>query len=247
MDDVNLLEGIPREIVLARLTAAAGKELESGKFRSSESSSALAVNAFGWFILRPECLPRLPGAPEWQSVEKVEIEYCARFPWAGGRHPWLDAVVVTPTHLVGVESKRFEPFRDKKVAVLSDAYDRPVWGKDMQPFEAMRDRLRSQPDLFELLDAVQLVKHAFGMVTDARRQARLPHLHYLFAEPASRAGKPIADKLKILHRTEVDRFAAAVAGAEVGFSACSYREWLSTWRSPETVAHAQRLLDAFAP
>lgn len=44
-----------------------------------------------------------------------------RFPWAGGRHPWLDAAVETERYLIGVESKRFEPFRDAKSVRLSDA------------------------------------------------------------------------------------------------------------------------------
>lgn len=91
---------------------APGKELESGKFGSLESSSALAVNTFGWFIDRPQLLPCLPGAPWSNAVELVDVEFCARFPWSGGRHPWLDAVVQSPTQLIGIESKRFEPFRD---------------------------------------------------------------------------------------------------------------------------------------
>jgi hypothetical protein len=241
------LDGVPRETVLARLATAAGKEVETGKFASDESSSALAVNTFGWFIERPELLPQLPGCPRWHTVESVDVEYCARFPWPGGRHPWLDAVVQTPTHLIGIESKRFEPFRDKKRGKLSPAYDRPKWGTRMQPFEALRDALRADSGLFELLDAVQLVKHAFGLVTDARRKAKSPHLHYLFAEPAELAGKPIAEQLRARHREEVERFAAAIDGAEVTFSACSYREWLATWGDAEAVRHAEQLLQAFGP
>lgn len=241
------LEGVPADKVVARLAKAAGKELESGKFESDESSAALAVNAFGWFIERPNVLPHLPGAPGWTEVLSVEVEYCARFPWAGGRHPWLDVAIETPTHLIGVESKRFEPFRDAKTAKLSEAYNRPVWGDRMQPFEAMRDALRESPARYRTLDASQLVKHAFGLVTDARRKGRRPHLHYLYAEPTSRGGQPISEQLRQQHRQEIEEFAAAVAGAEVTFSACSYREWLATWRGEKLVAHAQRLVETFAP
>lgn len=31
------------------------------------------------------------------------------------------------------------------------------------------------------------------------------------------------------------------------FSACSYREWLATWRDEDVAAHAQRLMHAFEP
>jgi hypothetical protein len=247
MVQVRFLEGVPAQAVLERLSRAAGKELESGKFSSEESSAALAVNAFGWFLERPSLLPCLPGAPSWTVVENVEVEYCARFPWAGGRHPWLDAAFETETHLIGVESKRFEPFRDKKVPALSPAYDRPVWGERMDPFTSMRDTLRANPTAFRLLDAAQLVKHAFGLVTDARRRGKLPHLHYLYAEPVSRGGKAIAEELRQRHRRETQEFSDAVAGAEVTFSACSYREWLSAWREGEVAAHAQRLVQAFEP
>jgi hypothetical protein len=78
-----------------------------------------------------------------RNVNLVDVECCARFPWSGGRHPWLDAVIETPTALIGVESKRYEPFSDTKSVSLSDAYDRDVWGNRMKPFEQVRDLLRS--------------------------------------------------------------------------------------------------------
>jgi hypothetical protein len=47
----------------------------------------------------------------------------------------------------------------------------------MKPFQAMRDRLRDQPDLYRHLHAAQLVKHAFGLRTLASRDAgRRRHL-----------------------------------------------------------------------
>jgi hypothetical protein len=137
------LPGIPVSHVVTRLAKAGGKEIESGKLLSSESSAALAVNCFGWFIERPELLPPLIGLETAGVPELVDVEFCARFPWSGGRHPWLDAVVQTPTTLIGIESKRFEPFRDAKSVHLSDAYNLKVWGRNMKSYERMRDRIRS--------------------------------------------------------------------------------------------------------
>jgi hypothetical protein len=85
------LPGIPVSHVVTRLAKAGGKEIESGKLLSSESSAALAVNCFGWFIERPELLPPLIGLETAGVPELVDVEFCARFPWSGGRHPWLDA------------------------------------------------------------------------------------------------------------------------------------------------------------
>lgn len=178
----------------------------------------------------------------------VDVEFTARFPWAGGRHPWLDAVVQTQRMLIGIESKRFEPFRDNKSVSLSSAYDRPVWGNNMRRYEDMRDKLRSGEALFRHLDAAQLVKHAFGLVTEAGRRNRSAALYYIFAEPASREGKAMPDSDHARHRQEVADFASAVDGDDVRFQAGSYREWISTWpHDDEIQAHGRAILANFAP
>jgi hypothetical protein len=246
MGQEDFLPGVAVEHVLARIDAAAGKELESGKLLSPESSSALAVNAFGWFIDRPQLLPALPGMEGVGVAQRVEVEYCARFPWSGGRHPWLDAAIEYPGLLVGIESKRFEPFRDTKSVRLSDAYDRPVWGDAMRGFERMRDALRSGAERFVHLDGVQLVKHAFGLVTDGKRRGRAPVLFYLFAEPAKRAGVAISRDDVARHREEIQRFSCAVGGDAVSFKAASYREWIGGWAGDAAI-HGQAVLARFQP
>lgn len=235
--------------MLDRLAKAPGNEIESGKFSSPESSAALAVNCFDWFIERPHQLPPLIDLEDAGVPELVDIEFCARFPWAGGRHPSLDAVVRPPKRLIGIESKRFEPFRDAKPIRFSDAYDRPVWGDNMKGFERMRDRLRSGDAKFLHLDAAQLVKHAFGLVTEGGRRQRAPALFYLFAEPAARGGHAIAMEDFARHRDEISSFAEAVSGDAVTFHSASYREWLGTWHrfDSHVAAHGQAILEAFEP
>lgn len=244
------LPGVPADHVLARLSKSDGHEITSGKLNSPESSAALAVNTFGWFVDQPRRLPRIDVFPDidWPATF-VEVEYQVRFPWRGGRHPWLDAFVETESAIIGVESKRFEPFRDKHEGVLSSAYDRDVWHDRMGPFQAMRDRLRSGQDQFEHLDAVQLVKHAFGLVTKGRRVSKRPYLLYLFAEPTERARAPVSPLTLQRHRGEVERFAEAVTDAEVSFQALSYRDWLATWPTSdgELVAHRDAILSTFRP
>ena len=127
------------------------------------------MNGFGWFLDRPADLPPLPGLNDldWPA-HRIDLEREMRFPWSGGRHPWLDAAIETGEHLIGIESKRFEPFRDKHMASFSAAYDADVWS-GLEPFAAMRDRLRTQPKSFRHLDAAQLVKHALGLAAEGRR------------------------------------------------------------------------------
>jgi hypothetical protein len=244
------LPGVPEKHVRDRLSKAGGNELDSGKFASPESSAALAVNTFGWFVERPHLLPVLPGMPleEWMP-SSVEVEYCARFPWSGGRHPWLDAFVETEHRVIGIESKRYEPFRDQKTVAFSSAYSRPVWGKEMLPWESMRDALKTGEECLRYLDGAQLVKHAFGLVTEAGRKQKRASLVYLFAEPLNLAGRPIPHSAREQHRVELARFTAKVSGAAVAFLSCSYREWLSLW--PDSVAelqdHKKALVDSFHP
>lgn len=241
------LPGVPEVSVRTALAAAGGNEIESGKLDSPESSAALAVNAFGWFIERPADLPPFPPLADldWPA-RRVDVERQMRFPWRGGRHPWLDAAVETTTHLIGVESKRFEPFRDAKTVNLSDAYDRDVWGNGMVPFTAMRDALRSGAVAFAYLDAAQLVKHAFGLVSEGNRVGKMAVLLYLYAERATRGASAITPETLVRHRTEITDFAAAVAGAAVRFAACSYREWFACWTG-DVRHHANALIDQFQP
>ena len=114
---------LPREKILHALKKSPGNEVASGKFDSPESSAALAINTFGFFLERPADLPTLPGLERrgWPA-KQVRIEQCVRFPWRGGHHPWLDAFVETETQIIGIESKRYEPFRSKSKVTFSETY-----------------------------------------------------------------------------------------------------------------------------
>jgi hypothetical protein len=65
MTEDPFLPGVPVAHVCARLAAAGGDEIDSGKFAHPKSSAALAVNAFGWFIERPMDLPPHPAPQRW--------------------------------------------------------------------------------------------------------------------------------------------------------------------------------------
>lgn len=118
----------------------------------------------------------------------------------------------------------------------------------MVPYERMRDALRSGSERFSYLDAAQLVKHAFGLVTDAGRKAKSPVLVYLFAEPSSLHGRRLEPSAFSEHRDEISRFASAVEGAEVVFRFASYREWLAMWPAHGPVsAHAKAIVARFDP
>jgi len=197
------LPGVPGSEIEAILNAAPGNEIATGKFDNPESSAALAVNAFGFFLRRAFDLPALPGCEgEIWPARSLFIEAELRFPWRGGRHPVLDCLVTTPSAFIGIESKRFEPYRTKRASSLSDAYWRPVWGERMKRYQSIRDELRAFPDLYSHLDAAQLFKHAFALRTAVHEKPEFrgltPILFYAYSEPESwpRSGEPVDEGRK---------------------------------------------------
>ena len=245
-----LLPHLDEDQVLRAYRAAPGNEVDSGKIASPESSAALVANGFGFFLDRSEALPPLPGVDARWPPSSMALEGIARFPWAGGRHPCLDVLIETPDMVLGIESKRFEPFRAKSAAVLSSTYWRPVWGERMQGFENVRDRLRDGGLRFEHLDAAQLVKHAFGMRTAAARAGRRATLVYLHCQPSAWPdGRLVPAKAHERHQREIGDFAATVAGDEVAFVPLPWREVLASWSASNRDCvrrHAAAVLDRFA-
>ncbi len=248
-----LFNYLPKDEIIAAFQRSPCNEIASGKITSPESSAALAANTFGLFLNDPERLPPIPrtGDFDWPAI-RVSIEECAPFPWwPRGMHPWLDAFVETKTHIVGIESKRYEPYRSRKSGQFSDAYWRPVWGDDMSSFEVMRDELASGTIKFERLDAFQLVKHALGLLTEGRRRKKSAALVYLYAEPETWPnGNPVSAEAKESHGLEAQRFANQVSGAEVTFRVCTYKELLTALRDardPILSNHADMITRVFQP
>jgi hypothetical protein len=252
MNDDLFLPGLPVAEIRAAYMNAPGNEIESGKFTSPESSAALVANAFGYFLRHPTSLPALPGTLncDWPATS-ISLETIVRFPWAGGRHPCLDVLVTTSSALIGVESKRYEPFRTKNDGELSEAYWRLVWGDKMKGYERCRDIARDDGKRFVRLDVAQLVKHAFALRTAANGvwKDKKPILFYLFAEPEHWPdGKSVPEADRLRHRVELSSFSELVAGDEVLFRSCSYRELLETWKASSNhlvSAHAGALTQRF--
>jgi hypothetical protein len=244
----DFLPGVPAAAVLAALARSPGNELATGKLDSPESSAALAVNAFGWFLKRPRSLQPLPGVPMGLPIS-VEIEAELRFPWRGGRHPWLDVAITTATTLVGVESKRYEPFRPGKAAGFSEAYDSRDWSQGMARYTAMRQALTDGRQCYRCIDAVQLVKHAYALRTQAVKRGLGAVLVYLHAAPASWAsGKPVSAEAIVRHKAEIADFARAVKGDDVSFVAVNWADLLADWaKLPALAAHAAAISGRFGP
>lgn len=248
MTEPVFLPGVPAAAVLAALARSPGNEIASGKFASPESSAALAVNAFGWFLDRPRSMLPLPGVP-MGLPETVEIEAEMRFPWSGGRHPWQDAMISTATTLVGIESKRYEPFRPGKVTTFSEAFDSRDWGPGMARFTALRLALAEGRQSYRCRDAVQLVKHAYALRTQGVKRGLGAVLVYLHAAPATWAsGKPVSPDAIARHQAAIADFARAVRGDAVTFVPLPWSELLAQWSEVSALtAHAAAIRGRFGP
>jgi hypothetical protein len=96
------------------------------------------------------------------------------------------------------------------------------------------------------LDAAQLMKHRYGLVTEGQRGGRKPVFFYLVAEPTAHGDRLIAADDHKRHRDEIADFAGRVVGDEVSFGSASYREWLGG-ANGSAADHAAILVDRFSP
>jgi hypothetical protein len=241
MTDLSFLPGVPAEAVLAALGRSPGSDLDS-----PDSSAALVANTFGWFLTRPRLLLPFPGVP-MGLPETVELGVELQLPLRGVRHPRFDAVVTTPTTLVGIVSKRYQPFRPAKAVAFTEPFDARDWGPGMARFGAMRQALTSGKQSFRHLDAVTLVKQAYALRTQSVKRGRGAALVYLHAAPTHWAnGKPVDPKAITRHQAEVADFARAVKGDDVTFVPLRWSDLLAQWaKQPALAAHATALTGWF--
>ena len=158
---------------------------------------------------------------------------------------------------IGVESKRYEPYRGRPSVGFSQTYWRDVWGPAMNGYQAQRDGLHEGLVQYRYLDASQLIKHALGLRSAAARlnegnaTPRTPWLIYLYATPRAwptGTRRRIAEAEHRAHEEEIEQFAEAVAEDEVRFEALTYRTLLEQWRSStdaDVRAHAKAVAKAF--
>lgn len=237
MTDPVFLPGVPAAAVLAALARLPGLDLES-----PDSSAALVANGLGWFLDRPRLLLPFPGVP-MGLPEMVELGVEMQLPMRGVRHPRFDAVVTTPTTLVGISSKRYQPFRPAKTTAFTEPFEGRDWGTGMARFGAMRLALTTGQQTFRHLDAVSLVKQAYALRTQSVKRARGAVLVYLYATPANWSnGKPVDPKAITRHQAEIASFARAVKGADVAFVPLRWSDLLAQWSaSPGLATHAAAL------
>lgn len=205
----NLASGLPMAEIESDLRSGAGQELTSN-FRAAHSSSALAVNTFGWWRDQPETFP-------FQQCQGTSMRFevaCAS--GLKGTPPHLD-VLAKGRDIVAIESKCTE-WISRKRANFVDSYE--VLGQRWHgsPWVDLMHLAIARPDHFRHLDVAQLTKHAFGLMHSFPNQRVT--LVYLFWEPVNASSWTESD----IHRNEIATFLELVHGGGIQVVAQSYPE-----------------------
>jgi len=237
----NLVEGVRFEEVEGDILQGDGSELRGDgrgrppKFLAAHSSTALAVNVFGPYKKAPSTV-RMPWGGPFTSLD---FERKCPHGVGKGKPPNLDVLLEGSGGVVAIESKCLEPIGDHK-AEFKPVYDADLKGARREtPWFRELKRLTANASAYNRLNAAQLVKHALGLAFSF--PDRSTTLAYLFWEPSNAEEHPLFSE----HRSELDRFAAAVAGGGPAFVWMSYPELWNRWDglqgAPELRAHVSHL------
>jgi hypothetical protein len=211
----NLMNGLPLREITSDLSTGAGRELD-GKLCAARSSAALVVNTFGPCRIDAASL-LISGITGFHS-----LQFEATCPTGlGGTPPHLDLLAEGKLP-VAVESKCTE-WMQSKLATFSSSYDQLQTSQGHSPWFHQMQHLRREPNLYQFLDAAQIVKHAFGLL---KRYGTLDsRLVYLYWEPRNEENWPPCRQ----HRREADDLAAKVERSNVRLIPMSHRELWAEW------------------
>jgi Restriction Endonuclease associating with ARP/Sigma-70, region 4 len=234
----DIAQGDGNEMLWTRM----GGTLRPPGLHSVFSSCGLALNAFGPWRLKPESLNLLGGSgyTALRFEEKLRI-----FP-RGGRAPNTDVVLFDDDRVTAVESKLTEHLTGGQLATFKESYERVIPKADAS-WQAMYQQLKRAPDLFNYLDAAQLVRHYLGLKTQTApggvHAGKRAVLVYLYWEPAN------ASELQSCrtHADELSSFVNEVDDPDVLFAASSYGALWESWKqhaSPSWLTTHLNLLES---
>jgi len=194
---------------------SAGKELvwkkqTPPKFQAIFSSSALAVNTF----LPVKENPKKFSIKKYKYLTNMEFE--KKCPTGlRGTPPHLDVFIENEQVQIYIESKFLEIFSKSKNK-FAPSYDKIV--KEIKPNSWISTYLKIKNNriAFEYLDAVQLIKHYFGI--KKKNSIKKKVLLYVFWEPINFKEHDIFTK----HRDEIIQFKKMIDEKDVKFETISY-------------------------
>lgn len=218
-------------------------------FCNVNSSTALAVNTFGYF----------KGA---DTVSQLRLGNTSGFEWCcferkagmgnGFGMPQIDFYAIGKGNALAVESKMCEYLYRADNTLYR--YDNVLAVKRI-PKEMWRDRavqemfltLWSQPERYTFLRASQLLKQIMGLKHMFRDRKLKIVLAYIYWEPSGMLrNSPVCQR----HRLEIRDFQRRMSECSVSFVAMTYKDlwnsWLSTTSSPSLRKHIKGLVAKYS-
>jgi hypothetical protein len=193
-----------------------GSEGKRGKMLALHSSSALACNFFNYW--REQDRDVLATALDLQAaITSLRFEQQFRTPlW--GTPPNLDVVLcLADGRTIAIESKFLEPYSgpSKKGGFSQSYFRKPYWNDVNLPnCQKLVNQVNAGEITFEILDVVQLLKHALGLAHSVKASWQLWYLWF-----------DAADSVSDAHRIELLQFSELV-GSELRFFALTYQTLL---------------------
>jgi hypothetical protein len=154
----------PSENTIAEFAAGKGREMDNHML-ALHSSSALVVNFFEWWRTSNN-MSKLAQVLGLSTFFNLTFEKKHNKPKGiRGIKPHLDIELGSLPIPVAIESKFTEPYL-RKVKTLKSAYVKEnIWG-NLDGCERLAKAIVDGNEVFEYLDAPQLLKHIMGLKTD---------------------------------------------------------------------------------
>lgn len=129
--------------------------------------------------------------------------------------PNIDIVIGNfQPEIFAIESKFAEPYRDKPKAICKAYIDNKSLWTDLPELNKLANEICPNTDMFQYLDAAQLIKHILGLKTSYNKERfRLLYLWY------DLVGKEGAE-----HRKEIEKFEVIAKRDNINFSHITYQE-----------------------
>lgn len=245
----NILPEINKNLFWDELNNGDGSEFKPQgdnppKFNSIASSSALAVNSFA--IWKKENNIKDLVIKNFSDFNTIEFERKFKN-GLGGKNPNLDVVLENQDHLLAIECKFLEPLKKKSKSdkPFSDSYFKNNDYRSNSKWYKLIEKIRNNQVEFKYLNAVQLLKHFYGICYEKNDKNNI--LLYLYWEPENLKNKSPYD----IHRKEISKFNDFVEVDDLlEFKVMTYQELWEFWRnnlnSNELLNYINKLEDRYS-
>ena len=219
----NLYEPLKPD-AMSEFKSAKGKELE-GKMRALHSSSALVVNFFHYWRYHDMAIV---GRALRLDSKYDNLRFERKYPKPRGIRgikPHLDVELSgIDAKPIAIEAKFTEQYqRSRLKSTMKNVYIKTegIWGNLKGCYTLARDIIEGK-QVFEYLDAPQLLKHILGLKTETEHSSKSFKLLYLWYRIEGTETEE--------HEKELRRFVEAI-GNEVDFEAATYQELFQRLKS----------------